>query len=342
MIDDAVMQALFYPAKKGYIPPPPAGRVLLANGISDSALEFLDPARLDFWQWWKGMADTLSAQGFSVSPDIPEGPFTTAMVRVPRQREQGLALLAESWRRLETGGVMIAAAANDAGGGRLEKDLLSWCPSLQSAAKYRCRIVWAVKDAVTSPPASWRENGAMQRHGRTELWTMPGLFSWDRIDPATALLRQYIPEQEAGSFADFGCGYGAIALEILRRNPGCRSLACIDADARALEACRRNIEEQFPGNKTTCHWQDLSRSAPGFKVDRIIMNPPFHRDKTESFALGQSFIARARESLNPGGSLLMVANTHLPYEDHLRQLFKNIEKCHQAQGFKIYKACVSG
>ncbi|HEY8190356.1 MAG TPA: class I SAM-dependent methyltransferase [Micavibrio sp.] len=341
MIDDAVMQALFYPAKEGFLLLPPAGRVLLANGVSDPALESLDPDRLNFRQWWKGEADTLLAQGYSVSPDAPEGPFAIAMIRTPRQREEGLALLAESWRDLAPGGIMIAAAANDAGGGRLEKDLLSWIPSLQSAAKHRCRIAWAIKDAVTSPPPSWHENGAMRRHERTGVWTKPGLFSWDRIDPATALLRQYLPEQETGSFADFGCGYGAIALEILRRNPGCRSLTCIDADARALEACRRNIEERFPENKAEYRWQDLSQPAPGFKVDRIIMNPPFHRDKAESFALGQSFIARAKESLNPGGSLLMVANTHLPYEDRLRQLFKRIEKCHQAQGFKIYRACLS-
>ena len=68
------------------------------------------------------------------------------------------------------------------------------------------------------------------------------------------------------------------------------------------------------------------------------MNPPFHQGKADSIALGQNFIVRAKEMLLPGGELLMVANAHLPYENHLRQLFKTVEKRYEGQGFKIFQA----
>ena len=178
----------------------------------------------------------------------------------------------------------------------------------------------------------------MRKHQATGLWTMPGLFSWDRIDPATALLLEHLPENETGSFADPGCGYGAIALGILGRNPACQSLVCIDADARAVQACRRNIDERFPGRNADCRWHDLSTPLTGLKVNRVIMNPPFHQGKADSIALGQNFIVRAKEMLLPGGELLMVANAHLPYENHLRQLFKTVEKRYEGQGFKIFQA----
>ncbi len=338
MINDPVMQALFYPARKDFMIFPPAGRVLIANGIATPELHTLDLPRLNIWQWWKGAVDTLSMQGFSVSPDCPEGSFTAALIRMPRQREEGLALLTQSWEKLEEGGILVAAAANDCGGGRLEKDMLSWCPALQSTAKHRCRIVWAIKDRTSSPPASWYDGISLRKHERTDLWTLPGLFSWDRIDPATTLLLNHIPEQKTGSFADLGCGYGAISVEILKRNPECQSLVCIDADARALQSCRRNIEEMSCMVNVTYQWHDMMQSAGGIKVDYVIMNPPFHRDRIESIALGQTFMLRAKEMLRPGGSLLMVANSHLPYEDHLRHLFKTIEKRYEGNGFKIYQA----
>lgn len=337
MIYDPVMQALFYPAQKQFVSLP-SGRVLIANGVMIPEFHSIGPSRLAIWQWWKGDADTLSAQGFPVLSSRPEGSFAAVLVRMPRQREEGLSLLAQSWERLETGGILVAAAANDAGGGRLEKDFQSWYPSLQSTAKHKCRIVWAVKDGTVSPPDSWHGGDTLRRHEKTGLWTMPGLFSWDRIDSATTLLLAHIPEKKNGSFADLGCGYGAIAIEILKRNPDLQSLTCIDADARALQACRKNIEGMALRGDVHYRWHDLGQPIAEVKVDQVIMNPPFHQDRMESIALGQAFIIRAKEILKPGGSLLMVANSHLPYEDHLRHLFKTIEKRHEGHGFKIYQA----
>ncbi len=46
------------------------------------------------------------------------------------------------------------------------------------------------------------------------LWTQPGVFSWDRLDPGTALLMEALPRL-SGKGADLGCGVGVLAHPVL-------------------------------------------------------------------------------------------------------------------------------
>jgi 16S rRNA (guanine1207-N2)-methyltransferase len=41
-----------------------------------------------------------------------------------------------------------------------------------------------------------------------EFITVPGVFSADHIDPASELLKKYLPNNLKGSGADFGVGWG--------------------------------------------------------------------------------------------------------------------------------------
>ncbi|MCB7212868.1 methyltransferase, partial [Lactiplantibacillus plantarum] len=43
----------------------------------------------------------------------------------------------------------------------------------------------------------------------------PGVFAWDRIDPASALLAEHLPADLAGRAADLGAGYGYLSRELL-------------------------------------------------------------------------------------------------------------------------------
>ena len=62
------------------------------------------------------------------------------------------------------------------------------------------------------------------------------------------------------------------------------------------------------------------------------MNPPFHEGHAADPALGRAFVKRAADILKIGGSLLMVANRGLPYEDTLATLFKaHGETCRNAR-----------
>lgn len=343
---DPVMLALRYPFDRGDVALDTDAAVLLVNPMRVPEFSLAEPGRVALWQWWKNAVDDLDGWGRLLPAAGPgaEDLYDAALIRLPRQREEGQFLIAVSWARLKPGGLLMVAAANDGGGARLEKDL-AWLAQAgrQSASKYKCRVVWARKGAEVTCPPHWIADGVMRKHEVTGFWTQPGLFSWDRVDPATNLLMPYLPRGLSGVAADLGCGYGALALRLLADNPGLKKLHCADADARALQACEKTVTGRYPAASVDYHWLDLSRpsaSGPaGFgPVDLVVMNPPFHAEKALAIDTGQAFISNAAAMLKKTGELLMVANAHLPYEGLLHHRFKTVEKKFEGQGFKIFSA----
>lgn len=51
--------------------------------------------------------------------------FEMVLVRLPKQRDQAHYFMARGLSLLRDGGALVCAAANDAGGGRIEKDMRS-------------------------------------------------------------------------------------------------------------------------------------------------------------------------------------------------------------------------
>jgi 16S rRNA (guanine1207-N2)-methyltransferase len=153
-------------------------------------------------------------------------------------------------------------------------------------------------------------------------------------------LARYLPDHFAGKGGDFGCGSGYLSRAVLARDVSeLQELWCIDADARAVRVCGRNVEGRGGGVKML--WEDLTQiesfSGPN-DLDFIVMNPPFHEGKATDSMIGSAFIQRAAANLRPGGALYMVANAHLPYEAALRQAFSKVEKIFEEAGFKGYRA----
>ena len=164
------------------------------------------------------------------------------------------------------------------------------------------------------------------------LWTWPGAFSWNRIDPGSALLEQTLPPL-SGRGADFGCGIGILARSILA-SPKVERLDMIDIDRRAVEMAARNLDDP----RAPVRWADLRGGTDLKGLDFVVTNPPFHDGGAEDQSLGQAFIRRAAEALRPGGTLWLVANRHLPYEAVLTTLFRRVTPKVEASGYKIYEA----
>jgi len=68
------------------------------------------------------------------------------------------------------------------------------------------------------------------------------------------------------------------------------------------------------------------------------MNPPFHTGRAAEPSLGRAFIAAASRMLAPHGKLWMVANRHLPYEQALRDQFRNVDEIAGDGAFKVFHA----
>ncbi len=318
------------------LPWPREGGALVLRARSGPALLGLRGRGLCVQQGFKPWADALAADGFAAAtPDARHG---LVLLLAPRQREEARARLAEAVARCLPGGRVVACAANNAGGRSLQDDLARLCGPVQVLAKHHCRasttgVLPAGVDAGLL--ADWRALDAPRPILDGRFRSRPGLFAWDRVDAASALLAAALPADLAGDAADLGGGWGYLSHELLARCPGIRSLALFEAEARALECARENLAPaRLP---VALHWHDVTAGLPG-RYDVIVSNPPFHQSRADEPALGQAFIAAAAGALRPGGRLLLVANRHLPYEAGLSRDFARTRVLREAAGFKVIEA----
>jgi 16S rRNA (guanine1207-N2)-methyltransferase len=293
-----------------------------------------------YQQHFKPHADALEAAGYGPLQTIYQasaGHFQAVYALVPKNTIEARYVAAQAVISLKHKGLIMLAADNKAGGGRLESILESFgLKNIQRASKNHARVVWGVKDEIEDR-AVYEALHAGAPCVRDGYHTQPGLFSWDRIDRGSRLLIDFIPDTLRGVGADFGCGYGYLAQHVMHTCPGVEKLTCLDADARALAACRLNLA-QHP--QVDYQWVDLTRGAPVRGLDFIVMNPPFHEGIKVDADIGRAFIMTARASLRVDGVLWLVANAQLPYEAVLRESFKSVQRHLEKDGYKIYSAQV--
>ncbi len=340
---DAAIQTLFYPFENGALSRPAAGQAtLFLNADWHETLSQFNSGLLTLQQYFKPAAHTLHEHGFQVisTPQHSHPPYDLVLLHAPKNRAETQYLMACAAARLSNGGKLVCAAANDAGGSRLEKFMkeLGFI-NIQSLSKNKSRVVWGEKpaDHDADVQRQWLEAGALQEIMHGQFLSQPGMFGWDKIDAGSALLTAHLPETLPGAGADFGCGYGYLSAHILADCSGIESLVCIDADYRAIEAAQKNLARFNVVHRYL--WEDLTAPLPGLMdLDWIVMNPPFHAGKIADSDIGVAFIKNAAASLRFGGTLYMVANAQLPYEQTLGSLFKTVEKKFEGQGFKIYAA----
>lgn len=238
---------------------------------------------------------------------------------------------------LAPGAAFTVLAPKDMGGARLGRELADLGCPVEESAKAHHRICRGTRNA-TLDVATLHDAvaaGAPRRLDARGLWSQPGIFSWDRVDPGTALLIEAIASLTGrasltGAGADLGCGIGLLAHAVLA-TPTVTRLDLIDIDRRAIEAARRNVAD--PRVRVT--WADVKAGTGLAGLDFVVMNPPFHEAGSEDKTLGQAFIRRAAEALRKGGQLWIVANRHLPYEAVLTPLFRRVTPLHDAHGFKV-------
>ena len=239
--------------------------------------------------------------------------------------------LAHGLRALKVGGELIAMAPKDKGGMRLRGEMESFGCAANESARRHHRIITSLTPANPEGVQEAIAAGGPQIAPRLGLWSQPGVFSWDRLDPGTGLLLETLTPM-AGKGADLGCGIGLIGCELLK-SAEVTSLLLIDIDARAVAAARRNIADP----RASFEHGDVRRHAQA-DLDFVVMNPPFHDAGHEDRALGQAFIAAAATRLKSGGICRMVANVGLPYEAALQACFSKVTLVTQAHGYKVHEA----
>lgn len=295
-------------------------------------------------QSFKPFAAALERSGLQVREPGADEKFPLVLVLPPRQRDEARALFARAFLHRAPGGSVLAAMANSEGARSGESDFRKLAGSAQVLSKHHCRVFWGSPDEPQMDHrllADWLALDAPRAIGDGSYLSRPGLFAWNRVDPASALLASQLPKDLAGRVADLGAGYGYLAGEVLRRCAGVAAIDLFEAEARALEPARHNLEaiRRQCGRAVDIgiHWHDVTEGLPG-RYDAIISNPPFHQGRADQPELGQAFIAAAANALKPSGSLWLVANRHLPYEASLKSRFSDVDTRVLKDGFKVFEA----
>ena len=239
-------------------------------------------------------------------------------------------VLAQALRALASGGRLMTMAPKTRGGARLKAELEAFGCDVAEQAKAHHRICHClVPRSLTGIDAAIKA-GALRREPSLGLWTQPGLFSWDRIDPGAALLMRS-GDPMSGAGADVGCGYGALSMAVLA-SAAVTSLSLIDIDRRAVDAAQRNVTDA----RATFHHADARSALPDLgALDFIVVNPPFHAGGREDRGLGQGLVAAAAKALRRGGVCRVVANVALPYEAAMAADFAGVRLVAREGGFKV-------
>lgn len=321
-------------------------RIAVINGIQHPALDLLarQAGILVVQQASRDAYLDLQSAGHAVHREFPQGPFDIVLLLSGRQREQTMGWVAEGMRllagnRAPSGGSLAMCTANDMGARGYEKRLTELGAEITVNSKSRCRIAMLHGVGMDHPEVldRWLLAAAPRRLADTGLISRPGIFSWAHPDPGSRLLLEHLPADLAGRGMDLGCGNGYLSCHVLARDAGIRQWHAVDTDATALDCAQQNLQELITTCSVQTHWLDATRERLPADMDVVLLNPPFHRDKAELVSLGRAMIGVAQQSLQPAGSLFLVANRHLPYEMSLSRLFKRIDTLFEAEGYKVMR-----
>lgn len=242
-------------------------------------------------------------------------------------------VVAQALRLLKSGAPLTVFAPKEKGGGRLKKVLERFGCKVGEDARRHHRFCYVARPEAPREVEAAIVAGAPRIVPALGVWSQPGVFSWDRLDPGSAQLLELLPPL-AGKGADLGCGLGLLAARVLA-SPEVTALTCIDVDRRAVDCARHNLDDP----RVAVLWADIRRlAAPLADLDFVVMNPPFHDGGKEDRDLGVAFVRVAAAMLRKGGVCWLVANRHLPYEAALSEAFTATAVRGDAGGYKVIEA----
>ncbi len=336
--DDPALETLLLPLLNGPLAWPADGQVPFLRARPHPTLRRLGPgAKLLCQQSFKPHADALTAAGFPPVAEVPAGPYPLVLALLPRQRAEARALLAQGVSLAGAEGRVVASLPNTEGAKSGEADLAALAGGVDSLSKNKSRVFWTTPGRPVDQALleSWAALDAPRPIAGGRFTSRPGLFAWDRLDPASTLLAQHLPAGLKGRAADLGAGFGYLSAELLARCPGITALDLYEAEARALDLARQNLAGAAV--PLAFHWQDVTTGL-GKQYDVIVSNPPFHVGRADDPGLGQAFVTAAAAALKPGGRFWLVANRHLPYEATLAKAFASFRTVVEDGGYKVLEA----
>jgi 16S rRNA (guanine1207-N2)-methyltransferase len=286
------------------------------------------------------------AQG--VSPLPAELTADVTAIRIPTERLALLQLLWDARTILKPGGRCYIAGATNEGIKSAASTLEQLFGNVRLLAKDSSHRLFVATRRAELPlvpseletpyrnPDLFLELDAPLRERHIRLSSRPGVFSWDHLDEATAILAGVVAVHPGESVLDIGCGSGALGV-LAATLSGTGSVTMLDADVEAVRSATRSAATAGLTNVRALT-SDVAAAVIGERFDVVVTNPPFHVGKMTELSVPLQFIHDAWAVLAPGGRLYLVANRTLPYENTIKHRFGNMATLHDGQRFKVLSA----
>jgi 16S rRNA (guanine1207-N2)-methyltransferase len=311
---------------------PQSGGILVIRATDNPAYRRFDVKDLQCIQSFKPSFDRLANLGITPAKTMPKS-AVAAIVELTRSKPENLTNIGLAYDVLEMGGSLFIDGAKTDGIDSILKAIKKLTPVDGAYSKAHGKTIWLTKKQSTNPFIEWL---SLTTTGKNTdgFWTIPGIFSADAIDPASALLSAHIGHPLKGKGADLGAGWGYLSHHALQTYPEITQLDLLEAENNSLECAQKNITD----GRAHFHWQDVISMPAKAVYDFILMNPPFHVSRKADPSLGRDFIAKASKMLTPKGRLWMVANKQLAYEATLDTHFNTWDYAHQTSQYKVIHA----
>jgi 16S rRNA (guanine1207-N2)-methyltransferase len=307
-----------------------ARRTLAANGITN--------------------ADVLHSRGADGLRDV-DGfpPIDIVVIRLPKGKVPILQLLWDAYQLLKPGGRCFIAGGNDEGirsTFRLVEHLFGNAAALAYGGGHRICVATrrdSPADRTANFDVPWLDADCFNqfrvhaRGGPIDVFSRPGVFSWDRLDRGTAALLETIDIGGARTVLDLGCGYGIVGVVAARMAHDVR-VTMVDASIEAVRSSRRTVAANGLADRCEVLASDVAAAVPDGSIDVVVTNPPFHTGKATDLDVPAQFIRDAARVLTPGGRLFLVANRTLPYEAWVRRCFGAVSTLVDGREFKVLSA----
>jgi 16S rRNA (guanine1207-N2)-methyltransferase len=277
--------------------------------------------------------------------------FDAVLLQLPKGRQLARRWLFQAFNALVDGGNLYLSGSNHTGIQSVVKDAKELFGSGQIIAyKKGNRIAQFSKRAGDVSKPDWTQSPGIAPHTWVEfsiplpnhtfqVRSLPGVFSFDHLDPGTEMLLSVIRTPSGSHVLDVGCGYGIIGLYAATQGAGLVDL--LDNNLLAVAACRETIAlngitnaEVFAG--------DLLTPVVKNKYDLILSNPPFHAGHAVDYQIAQAMISQSYRALDPGGQMIIVANCFIRYDRLIKEIFGNISILAESGKFHLFSGLKSG
>ena len=226
---------------------------LFFNFFETTNLKNINLPNKIYYSPYKNQSSNAQKNGLE-SPKKITKKYDSIIISIPKSREEALGQIALAYQKIKYGGFIFIEGSKRLGIDGTIRALSKKVPVENISSKAHGKIVIIKVNSIKKKAVpEWFEYNIPSQN-KDGFFSMPGLFSHKKIDPASEFLASIFDTQINGDVIDLGAGWGYLSSKLLSKCPRVKSITLIDHDKRAIDCSKKNIKSK----KARFKWIDIS------------------------------------------------------------------------------------